>query len=162
MDRVTDWQPGQVGKTAMGSVFYCYQNRGGDLRLIHTDGSGETFERSNYLGQARPLVVLDPESGADARDLLAELLRQDDPLHPDGSGVSAALTAFANPKPRIEEPTGLGAAVECESGITCVRTAQANFPWVDAARPGDNSYHWTEYGGLPTPPVRILSEGVSS
>ena len=121
----------------------------------------------------RPLVVLDlvdvapasftPPSAAEASLWLRRLADKW-----GGSCAADVARAIADQieaqtkPPKPAEPTGLGAVVEAEDGRKYVRTAKTDFPWVDAANPGENAYHWTEWGGLPTPPVRVISEGVES
>ena len=103
----------------------------------------------------RPLVVLDiPQDVVPSK--MAASLRE-------CSHVWLADQIEGQTKaPKPAEPTGLGAVVESADGRKYVRTAKTDFPWVDAANPGENAYHWTEWGGLPTPPVRVISEGVES
>lgn len=73
------------------------------------------------ITDARPLVVLDPESVEDVRALLTGWLALDDDK-PTTYGVKAmqdVLRALADPKP--PEPTGLGAVVRDHCGHLFLR-----------------------------------------
>jgi hypothetical protein len=97
----------------------------------------------------RPLVVIDPEDREQVERLGGGT------GHVNVNWLQDRLRAFADPKP--EEPTGLGAVVECDDGATFVRVGLtiAN-PWV---RAGFGTYHrWSEIDAT----ACVLSEGVQS
>lgn len=70
--------------------------------------------RDDEITDARPLVVIDPENEAQVTRLANALVDSHADhrygVHQDWLSVQAALREFADPK--LEEPTGLGAAVE--------------------------------------------------
>lgn len=111
----------------------------------------------------RPPLVIDTEDREQASALLAALLRQNDPLHPDGSGIRAALRSLVSP-PRPDEPTGLGAVVEDERGDRWVRgygNKGAGEAWYcdHPSGPRDEGWQWKHYDDIAA--VKVLSEGVT-
>lgn len=110
---------------------------------------------------ARPLVVIDPED-AEQVSRLCSLLGKHHGAHSavdldlDFVSSQAALREFADPKPRIEEPRGLGAVVRDSSGLKWIRVTNTpgTFPWL---RDGYGVEGWSNIDA-----VEVLSEGVTS
>ena len=89
---------------------------------------------------ARPVIPVDLES----------LAAETDGAHHIARLVRAAFAPLTPPKP--PEPTGLGAVVEDEKGLTWVRRHPGGEAWV-------NGYQrWATYADITA--VRILSEGI--
>lgn len=179
-----DWKPGDMvmveGKAALrvdGS--YVSSKRGPHWAWEH--GGFTTLP----LGPIRPLVVIDPEDREQLERLEALILRlrcrcgrlwlQESPLcewhksrhdravesRTEGSfeGLADALREFADPKPpKPEEPTGLGAVVEDETGRRWVRINTGDHPWVLTPE-GPLGSNCEEYEFIAA--VRVLSEGVT-
>ena len=71
--------------------------------------------------------------------------------------MQAALREFADPTPRIEEPTGLGAVVEDADGKTwCLCRNDNRGGWVRT----DGKTFWKSFDQINA--VRVLSEGVKA
>lgn len=140
-------------------------------------GGGSAYDDIGGVEEVRRLVVLDPDAGTDVV-VLIDAIRAEanergilhvsiDALFSDEQYdlLRGALRRIAHPKPpKPEEPTGLGAVVECVEGRTFARLNPHDdrFPWVDVKEPAQNAYNWTTHGGLDgCTPVRVLSEGVT-
>lgn len=113
----------------------------------------------------RPLVVIDPEDREQIERLAKglplewDLFQADDPDVGEETvaAMQAALREFADPKPRIEEPTGLGAVV--------VNAAGEPFVGHDMADGDESQRVWCDSSGVAHPwshvaAVRVLSLGV--
>jgi hypothetical protein len=142
-----NWKPGDVAMVR------------GDVCIRRSDGAWEHGREDVFAhpaaSDARPLVVIDPESDEDV-----DRLR--DALWPGGTFDvwQDRIRELANPTLRIEEPAGLGAVVEDAAGGRYVRVTPENLSF-----PGEV---WeTRYGGerwltwSDVKAVRVLSEGIS-
>lgn len=99
---------------------------------------------------ARPVVVIDPED----REQVAALLSHYHSWKWTAEIAEASITDMqtslresANPKPRIEEPTGLGAVVEDEYGDLWIRdkTTTTVAHWKRArGEDGGRRYRWSD------------------
>lgn len=160
-----EWKPGDVamvrrnGKEVVAMRYHTgaeggWQQAAG-LAFDHFDADPQTTPR--------PLVVIDPED----REQVERLIRAwvgatagcPDALRVTEQQVDrlqAALREFANPTPpKPEEPTGLGAVVEDETGYHWVRgKSESHLTWFDPTSEYDNR-HWGQIAA-----VRVLSEGV--
>lgn len=155
------WQPGDVGITAgdpgRDPQRFIVQQGPKELRFVYGDGSTLLHPPRE---DARPLVVIDPEDRQQAERLSVRFHNefQGERRVIEGGYVDAmqaALREFADPKPRIEEPTGLGAVVEDEDGSLLIRNApHGSRPWV--------TIHGATFEWADIDPVRVLSEGVTS
>jgi hypothetical protein len=100
-----EWKPGDVA-TVNGEPITFYENED-TSEVMFTNAHGYQHPARHLHPDARPLVVIDPDSGVD----LSRLWR----LLPDNlvsiDQLQAALREFANPPPPIEEPTALYAVV---------------------------------------------------
>lgn len=112
-----------------------------------------------FTVNGRPLVVIDPEDREQVERLESELARRCGWLVGDAginvsrrAAMQAALREFANPTPRIEEPTGEWAVVLDVNGNIWTRFNRVH--WSSEASP-NNRQTWGELDV-----VRILSEGV--
>lgn len=131
-----------------GAVVYGPMGNGQMVRLgapWRSDGRVQ-YLASGSIADARPLVVLDPESKDDWRrvhEALEAHLKMRD-----------ALYALADPKPA--EPTGLGAVVLDSAGRHWVRANSWNLPWVYQAGANGAGRKWSDLDV-----VEVLSEGWS-
>lgn len=144
------------------------ENPGGLHVVVPTYAAAHGMDKHQRLyfgdGAVRSLVAIDLD------DMLA-VERLVDLYHSQGHGIHAnamraALREFVDPKPRIEEPTGLGAVVEDAEGRTFVRVADPIDGWmagkqwqriggeINAVR----NFGWADLRDV----VRVLSEGVTS
>lgn len=79
-----------------------------------------------------------------------------------GNALQDALRKYANPTPKIEEPTGLGAVVVDADGLRWTRydTQGDGQPWCcdgpGPQRPVERRFSWSDINA-----VRVLSEGVA-
>lgn len=142
-----EFKRGDVGTSRYGRVFNT------DRGWVFDDDSGYTT--TDKISGFRPLVVIDPEDREQVdgiRDLydVAVIRMNDDPDPRDvapeqrTTAMQVALRDLADPKPRIEEPTGLGAVVEdaggtrwvhLEQGIWfCLKHGRENWADIDAVR----------------------------
>lgn len=114
----------------------------------------------NGYRDVRLLVVIDPEDDEEVErlsEVMCDLAGTDPSDRPATWSVQKALREFANPTPRIEEPTGWGAVVEAAAYTdqirVFVRTSATSSPWHDDS---GNGHNWGELAE-----VRVLSHGVS-
>lgn len=151
-----EWKPGDVAVVVADSVYV------GKRAMFCDDGDdrwGWAVESTDGLTRAfgpkelRPLVVIDPDSAEDINRLRL-LYNAATGDHTIGlQPLRKAVREFADPTPRIEEPTGLGAVVEDSSGGRFVLSdPQARHPW---SGPYGVPFAWPDIA-----PVRILSEGI--
>lgn len=115
--------------------------------------------------QARPLVVIDPEGNPEGlpylvpqhfRNYAATLRKHRGPVSARMLEWLAECLEEYVPKPRIEEPTGLGAVVEDDSGQRWVRGPSHNtFKWLREGAPGCEE--WADVNA-----VRVLHKGVTA
>ena len=162
---MSDYEPGTVAVATVRGVPDVRVMRREDHWASVTHPYGVNVHSDDLVTDVRPLVVLDlgawlPEYVA----MFPEWLRSKEADAPSGSllcYLANEIEAQTRP-PRIPEPTGLGAVVEMVNGDKVIRTSNPDFPWVLAHDPSRNAYHWTEYGGLPAEPVRVITEGVRS
>lgn len=132
--------------------------------MIRKDGIGEPHYCDYYCAdKCRPVVVIDPEDAEQVRairDLVCSLAGTDPSDFPAEWRVRNALREFADPKPRIEEPTGLGAVVRDVEGILWTRVeageAQTRNPWYPADAADFQPDEWHNLCA-----VEVLSEGVT-
>ena len=166
MDSVQKWQPGDVG------VNLAHGYRGIYVANCSTHNRPTCWHNESGLADngddiRRPLVVIDPESVEDKARLCTPRLREQmeavlrrsiDDAEWTGIGfaIRAALREFANPTPRIEEPTGLGAVVEDTEGVRWVRIDDPPSTWAASMSNGDRC---SDYAAITV--VRVLSEGVA-
>jgi hypothetical protein len=140
-----------VARVGSGLPVTFYENED-TTELMFTNQHGYQHPARYLSSDARPLVVIDPESEDDVRRL-CEAYRSVD--HSIGTmPMQAALREFANPTPpKPPEPTGLGAVVEDAEGVRWVRyePTGSTAPWVGNCV----SVEWDD-----VPAVRILSDGV--
>lgn len=116
-----EWKPGDVAKTAQGTVALCH----GTGRMI--DQNGAPWSDTRFPENLRPLVVIDPEDREQVRALA-------DAAFPEAQGntnrLQAALRSLvAEPEP--EEPTD----------DVLVRDSRGNL-W----EPLGDEQGWTSYG----------------
>jgi hypothetical protein len=111
---------------------------------------GSRLRPDVWVSNARRLVVVDPEDReqvARLRRHLADLVSM--------SQLREALNDYANRRPEIEEPTGLGAVVEDENGCRWVRCGGR---WDrDDGNAVALSCDWVDVDA-----VKVLSEGVTT
>jgi hypothetical protein len=147
-----EWKPGTVAMVTGPEGTRRAVRRGGVW--INLDREGYVIDA--YAETVRPLVVLDPEA-RDAVERLVGILREH-----GGQGSASvvdryvlALREFANPTPpRPDEPQGLGAVVEDETGHRWTRfSSEGIYPWL---RNGGGNKNWSEIAA-----VRVLSPGVT-
>jgi len=135
-----NWKPGDVALVEVG----CSANRrvafrtgvGGNMGWEYADEhNGEpakncASDNSGIVTPVRPLVVIDPEN-PDVVARLSEILLARSAPDPDSrvARLAEALREFAIP--RIDEPTGWGAVVVDDNGLTWARWAGATeaCPW---------------------------------
>lgn len=158
------WKPGDVAmadgcrmmRTQSG---WLYASPGSLVNYTHAEGSSA----DHVTALARPLVVIDPEDAEQVERLLLARWRASG-FDTAESGPSsrvidewqAALREFADPKPRIEEPRGLGAVVADADGHKWTR-ANSQGEWFCEC--GDEVFTtWDEF----TTATEVLSEGVTS
>ena len=118
--------------------------------------------------ESDPVAVIDPANaeqvwsafgGNGLRERIESLLRvtvSDAQAGAIGAYIMKALDDFANPTPRIEEPTGLGAVVEGDDGELYVRAPQRD--GVDWR--GTGMWIYKDWQAINA--VRVLSEGVKA
>lgn len=157
-----EWKPGDVaiadgpGKR-LPITFFKNEDSG---ELMFNNGAGYQHKVRHLAGNARPLVVIDPED----REQVERLYRTYASIEPNGQMrgsdfMQAALREFANPKPpKPEEPQGQGAVVEDEDGARWLRRIEGGRnPWMfyDKAAKSTTARDWPEITA-----VRVLSPGV--
>lgn len=165
-----DWKPGDVAMVdswrGRGQLAFRTE-RGDAIGWCVLDGSDSRGLDDLEVGNARPVVVIDPEDYSTFRPALESWTRlvfgytaneRDCELFAD------ALREFANPTPTIEEPTGLGAVVEDANGRLWVRAEKAKGmqnPWQDTLSddPASDQIRAVAYADIDV--VRVLSEGIS-
>lgn len=107
-----EWKPGDVALVTyydppkLAMVRPRTQAGAGYLEFTYAEGGYDGV--ASMGAHARPLVVIDPESADDIRRLASALVLEGATLDDRGvahAGLKAALREFANPTPRIEEPT---------------------------------------------------------
>lgn len=153
-----EWKPGDVALVQKG---------GGDWHpaMRNSDGDGWVcYHGVECEAEAiRPLVVIDPQavagpvgapSSAEGARYIARLLREAD--ENNGIPTFGRLADAFDPKPRIEEPTGLGAVVELVGGGVLVRTPA---PIHDLAVWADMSGDFYPWSALDV--AKVLHEGWS-
>jgi hypothetical protein len=135
---------------------------------VDADGNGW---RADSVEGARPLVVIDPEDREQVerfREIASrwadqvpysDMREPGDMDHTDA--MQAALREFADPKPRIEEPTGLGAVVVEAGARRFTRWAPVGHPRPWALETADDrlvvAHAWDDLAVS-----EILSPGVTS
>lgn len=168
MTRVREWKPGDVAAMAppTSNRAFCISDDGNGerepvLRWIFADGSGRrNTVNEDYLRHARPLAVIDPES--DDVERLAQIFCSAYPNEGWVELMRNALREFADPKPRIEEPTNWLATVADDKGVEWYRWSvapkHADRAWLSSTDEG-RCYPtaWSEVRA-----VRVLSEGVTA
>jgi hypothetical protein len=151
-----DWKPGDV---AMVTLWH------GVARRAHLSKSrnwcwADRVTAESAVIDARPLVVLDPESDEDV-ERLADAFANHGDVHARVretllESARDTLRALARP-PKPAEPTGLGAVVE-QDGLRWVRADTDDLPWRVVAGPETSAFrNWDQF----RPTVRVLSEGWS-
>jgi len=155
------FKPGDLLADEVGSAFFVVEVTGNSraawgegVHAIDADGNGW---RVDSVEDARRLVVIDPEDREQLKRLLTAIYNQPDPLSPTLHGLADALREFANPKPPVIEPQGLGAVVEDAEGKRWVRAARIAHGW---HRPMGTWAEWADWSGVDA--VRVLSEGVTA
>ena len=125
-------------------------------RALYVDRDGDLCDvQPSSIAYARPLVVLDPESGEDCRRLADALNDLDGAPVWLTQGAATLLRALAEPKPA--EPTGLGAVVRARDGRIWVRTDVPDIAWVHTSPVADPlEFRWADLDVL-----EVLSEGWS-
>lgn len=128
-------------------------------------GDGNTLIMGE-VGDARRLVVIDPEDREQVERLLANYHgwrwareRSEASI----GDMQTSLREFANPTPpKPDEPTGLGAVVEDADGAKWVRARDESYPW----RPANEALTLSTSGVyrpyVEIAAVRVLSEGVTA
>jgi hypothetical protein len=104
-----EWQGGDVGvnlRHGYRGIFVAGCTNHGRETCWHNE-SGHSDPGSD---ERRPLVVIDPEDREEA-ERLAACIYSPNPSVSQIENVRAALCEFANPTPRIEEPTDPSARV---------------------------------------------------
>lgn len=158
-----DWNPGDVavstfcGEDSVRVVRYV----DGWARLTDTDDyiPDDSMMGTYTVTEARPLVVIDPDSNNDVCRLIRLLFDHGYTYNPDAedTDLAAALREFANPTPpKPEEPTARWARVLDGRGRVWCRTewdGGLNKPWQHEG----THVHWQILDA-----VRVLSEGVTS
>lgn len=164
---MSEWKSGDMGLNltwGYRGIFVANCRQHGGVDHWHNQ-SGLTDPAGD---RRRPLVVLDPED-REQMDLVAKTLVEK--MHRAGDVASAAngvhpatlvatFRQLANPTPRIEEPTGLGAVVEDEDGDNHVKVALGPHGWVlaNAMTRIDSGYGGRSWRDLNA--IRVLSPGV--
>ena len=155
-----EWKPGDVAMVAFNDNPAQRAVRSGGVWAF-LDSSGYGID--SYVTDARPLVVIDPESHADAQrlaDALCAVMCKGEPSWDEArayevhSHMRAALMSLADPPtpPKPDEPTGLGAVVEDAEERLYVNVGTAKDKW----RHGSIAYNWREIAA-----VRVLSDAVT-
>ena len=154
-----EWKPGDVAMVD-GHIALALDERDADGRLsfVYNDSEGDPCSLWVEDSDARPLVVVDPESAKDVARLATAYEEVEGaapgliPMTVSHLRMLAALRSLIAP-PKPPEPTGLGAVVEDAEGEAWVRYARrySTAPWVN----GTTSVEWEDITA-----VRILSEGV--
>lgn len=168
MNRVREWKPGDVAMAPSFGVVIADPSglwrKVSDGKELSTPWDGRD-DRIPFL-HVRPLVVIDPKDREQVERLAAlfrmERVKGDRDAIVGGStdAMQAALREFADLKPRIEEPAGLGAVVEDAEGALWVRVDDPVHSWV-AARRSEGAYtRRTKWDQIDV--VRVLSEGVAA
>jgi len=150
-----EWKPGDVAMSK-GHVIFRAELVTGEPRWhdkFGVLGSDDTWPTTS---QIRPLVVIDPEDREQVERLADAFGRASSPAIGWTTQMQAALREFADPKPPIIEPQGLGAVVEASAYTDelrpFVRCPSDTSPWTDE---GGNGHAWSELDA-----VRVLSEGI--
>lgn len=153
------WQPGDV---ALVQNEYGVWNRAilqvspGGNRWVY----GVSWSEMPEDAPASPMVVIDCGNVTQIEDLRSLVASQPMTQNISFDAMQAALREFANPTPRIEEPTGLGAVVETEDGDNYVKVALGPHGWVLANAmtridSGQGGRSWPQINA-----IRVLSPGV--
>jgi hypothetical protein len=127
--------------------------------------------RDVEISDARRLVVIDPEDAEQVERLAQVYDETFERLNPgtysyaptlgedaDNALMQAALRKFADPKPRIEEPTGLGAVVEDADGRLWISNYTSGSTRWRSDRRVNNFVGWRAWADIKA--VTILSPGV--
>lgn len=156
-----EWKPGDVGITTpvttneTATLFVV----GDGPRFYYADGDIASHPPG---ADARPLVVIDPEDREQVERLTGCLAINGANANDRNywRETQAALREFANPTPpKPDEPTGLGAVVECRAVV---------YEWVRGIHAGGGEWFVIDSaGGCRGPhrfvnidPVKVLAEGV--
>ena len=145
-------KPGLYVATVRGVRSVKVWSCGDDDVLVVDVNHEDVGDWLSLFTDARPLVVLDPESDEDAA-VVADLLGT-----PGSHAVARSiLRALAAPTPA--EPMGLGAVVLFDDGRLATRSeVKADFPWSIQDQTGN--YSWSFLSANNT--IEILSEGWSA
>lgn len=151
------WKPGDVAMIVTPRTSFLAWKRTGDDLWV--DQEGVEFSTASPLSgdwPVRPLVVIDPEDREQVERLRLGLFGTSSHAH-GIEQMQQILREFANPTPRIEEPTGVGAVVLDDGGEQWVNLTRSNAhvrPWVRL----DDPYEWRDFEDISA--VRVLSPGV--
>lgn len=142
MDRVTDWKPGDV---ALVRNEYGVWNRA--ILQVRPDGHrwvyGVAWSDIAEDHEVHPLVVIDPEDADSLERLRSDLIDSGWIPQGDADALDNILRHFANPTPRIEEPTAIGATVTDSDGEMWVRDVRGNWICLHSI-PGNDVRTWPE------------------
>lgn len=134
-----------------GPAFYVVEMDRED-RWVFPDG---TEEPASYPKSARPLVVIDPEDPEHIERLVEAMVdaagASGFSVHPRGldnpflgAFLVKTLQCLANPAPPMEEPTNIGAVIQCEDGSVYVRVhAYGKTPWARSGF-GEEVWPWAD------------------
>ena len=164
---MTDWKPGDVARLKGNGLDTLAIRTTKDSWVWvdqkgHNPIHGASLCDANWGGQARRLVVIDPEDRAQVERLTASIYDQaTDRPYVGGAadGVQAALREFANPTPaRTDEAQGLGDLVLTVTRHLYIRHGNGRAAWMLAGASPDNrdTYPYSEIDA-----VRVLSDGVA-
>lgn len=156
------WKPGdvamvgiKVGLRVEYSPFACPKTHAYD---------GDHWHRANdwiiddAKSRVRPLVVIDPEDYEQVERLFRAYATTAAAIRTDA--MQAALREFADPKPKIEEPTGSRAIIRDRNGDEWIQVRP--HIWRSITSPGRYKVekHWDDSDApLRESVVQVLSEG---
>lgn len=160
-----EWKPGDVAVASYNDEVKVYLRVESRYvtdfasRWQAQDGSHSfDFSKADWW---RHLVVIDPEDAEQVERLVACVYEQPADLKKrTKEHWQQALREYANPKPPIIEPTGLGAVVEDSRGRTWIRYLRpgtsAPWLWSEAPEHVERLSVWSAIDA-----VAVLSDGVT-
>ena len=155
-----EWKPGDVLVNAgrVGIVTTAGIGRDDSGRAAYVEfGHGGTIFVGELDGDARPLVVVDPEDREQVERLVRAFWDNGNDDCDDPRAMQAALRSLIEP-PKPPEPTGLGAVVEDADGKRYIRCDAGPGRW---HCPDDDTGASDDfYANISA--VRVLSVGVTA
>lgn len=110
--------------------------------------------KDKLKGDEKPVLVIDSSDPEVVCDLTAAFWRFQGPGNSDQEAMLKALRSLENPRPKITEPTGLGAVVEDEDGQIWVRIENHSRPWYPPSGGELDMETWARIAV-----VKVLSQG---